>query len=150
MFIYNHVRLVSRPGQFSVNGESRFFCSAQPEPKTKNLSGTSTNVVGRYKGRTVQTSDWYKRDNVRLGQSSDYVKTSDKYKRRTGTFVSTFVSLRFVPSDVCAGTTFHYMLIPSIKKCKFIFKSGWFRHKHERISPLTESYPGQCVSKNCF
>ena len=51
-------------------------------------SGISTNV-GRYKGRTVKTSDlqtsnWYKsrtRTNVGLGQ------TSDQYTRRTGTII---------------------------------------------------------------
>jgi len=50
--------------------------------------GTSTNVgptkVGRYKGRTVQTSDWYKRQ---IERNVGLVKTSDQYKRQTGTFI---------------------------------------------------------------
>jgi len=61
----------------------------------KHINSTSTNVrptnVGRYEGRTVQTSDWYKRwtgKNVRLKQTWDgYKRTSDWYKRRTGTNV---------------------------------------------------------------
>ena len=49
---------------------------------------TSTNVrptnVGHYKGRTVQTSDWYK---PRISTNVGLVQTSDKYKRRTSTKV---------------------------------------------------------------
>ena len=52
---------------------------------SKCTVGNSTNVgptnVGRYKGRTVQTSDWYKR---RTGTNVELVQTSNWYKRRTG------------------------------------------------------------------
>jgi len=44
------------------------------------VHGTSTNVgptnIGRYKGRTVQTSDWYKR---RTETNVGPVQTSDRY-----------------------------------------------------------------------
>ena len=54
----------------------------------KHINSTSTNVtptnVGRYEGRTVQMSDWYKR---RTGKNVRLKQTSDGYKRRTGTNV---------------------------------------------------------------
>ena len=50
---------------------------------------TSTNVrptnVGHYKGRTVQTSDWYK---PRISTNVGPAQRSDRHKRRTGTFIS--------------------------------------------------------------
>ena len=82
-------RQIRGPGKKSVmpNFRAHFICCFTLF-RVSIFFGTSTNV-GRYKGRTEQTSDlqtseWYKR---RTGTNVGLVQTLDWYKRRTGTNV---------------------------------------------------------------
>ena len=72
------------------------------------VHGTSTNVgptnIGRYKGRTVQTSDPISSDVTKVGQykrrtgtNVEPRLTSDQYKRQTGTFIRKNVGLWLRP-----------------------------------------------------
>ena len=69
------------------------YSEGEQNYSNREQNGTGTNVgptnVGRYKGRTVPTSDlqtsvWYKR---RTGTNIGLVETSDWYKRWTSTNV---------------------------------------------------------------